>query len=359
MKIIRLAIIKTILSLAVILFSSSIFAQTISLPSMNWLTFDQVKVKNQENPRPIMIFFYKTNNDSSELMLKTTFTRKEVCAYSNAKFYSVKLDISSKSDITFMDGNVYKKDPKKPYHDLATFLIGDKPEVPSVLMYDDLNNGFTFKGYKEYHDMLCMLVYIAENIQKTTRYDIWAPAYFRTFPPNQQVNHIPLAVNWIPLQEALKQNKENPKGIFLTFFAKSNAASSVMLVNAFSHNKVAEYLNQNFYCVRIDAQTSDTLIWDKIYYNKHEAGNYHELAQTMMKSKVQFPSNFYFDGTNRLILNENSYLSPEAFYILSNFVVSKAYKTKPFAEFLKTFKFEFNDIVPREHQNADTITKPE
>ncbi|MEI6060166.1 MAG: DUF255 domain-containing protein [Bacteroidota bacterium] len=358
MRIIRLAFIQTAFLLTLFLSPSLSFAQIESLPAINWLTFEQVTALNKEKPRPIMVFFYKANNDSSKLMLNTTFTRKEVCVYTNAKYYAVKFDIGSKEDMKFMDGKIYKKDPKKPFHDLATTLLGAKPSAPAILLYDDQNNGFSFKGYQEYHDMLCMLVYVSENVEKTTKYEIWAPAYFRTFPPDKQVNRIPLAVNWLPLKEALEKNKENPKGIFLTFYAKSNAASSVMLVNAFSHNKVAEYLNKNFYCVRIDAQTTDTLIWDKSYVNKHETGNFNDLAKTMMKDKMQFPSIFYFDTNNRLILNEDLYLSPEALYLLSNYVVSEAYKVKPFAEFMKTFKFEFNDIVPREHPNSAPVVKP-
>ncbi len=359
MRIIRLALFRTALIMGILLPPLCLFSQTKLLPAINWLTFEQVKLLNKEKPKPILVFFYKANNDSSLLMLKNTFTRKEVCAYTNAKFYAVKFDVSSKADVTFMDGKVYKKDPTKPYHDLAALLMGNKPDVPSVIMYDDQNHGFTFRGYKEYYDMLCMLVYISENIQKTTRYEIWAPAYFHTFPPNQKVTHIPLAINWLPLTEALRLNEENPKGIFLTFYTKTNAASSVMLANAFSHNTVAEFLEKHFYCVRIDAQTSDTLKWNKLYYNDHKAGNYHELAETMMKGKMEFPSIFYFDATNRLILSENSYLSPEAFFILTNYVVSEAYKTKPFADFMKTFKFEFNDIVPREQQFSDPASKPE
>jgi thioredoxin-related protein len=358
MKIIRLALLQTTFLIGVIISSSSLFAQTETLPAVNWLTFEQVKKMNKENPKPIMVFFYKAGKDSSQLMLTSAFTRKEVCAYTNAKFYAVKFDVSSKTDITFLDGKIYKKDPSKAYHSLATLLLGDKPVIPTVLLYDEQNNGFSFKGYKDYHELICMLVYISENIQKTARYEIWEPAYFRTFPPDQKANRIPLVVNWLPLTEALKLNKEKPKGIFLTFYTKSNAASSVMLVNAFSHRKVAEYLNEHFYCVRLDAQTEDTLIWDKKYYNKHETGNYNELAITMMKNNMQFPSVFYLDGSNKLIMTENSYLSPEALYILSNYVVSESYKTQPFAEFVKKFKFEFNDIVPREHQNAAPSEKP-
>jgi thioredoxin-related protein len=359
MRIIRLALIQTTFFIVAFLSSNTLFAQTEPLPAVNWLTFKQVKLLNQEKPKPIMVYFYKASDDSSQLMLKTTFTRKEVCIYTNTKYYAVKLDISSKAEITFMDGKIYKRDPAKPYHDLAYLLLGEKPVFPTVLLYDDQNNGFSFNGYKNYYDLLCMLVYISENVQKTTKYEKWAPAYFHTFPPDKKVNRIPLAVNWLPLTEALKLNKANPKGIFLTFFTKSSAASSVMLANAFSHSKVADYLDGNFYCVRLDAQTTDTLIWDKEYSNKHEAGNYNELATTMLKGKMQFPAIFYFDINNRLILNESSYLTPEALYLLSNYVVSESYKSEPFAEFMKHFKFDFNDIVPREFESNEPSVKPE
>jgi len=356
MRIIRLALLPVSLVFLSMLLSEGLFAQTDIKPAINWLTFEQASKLSKENPKPLMVFCYKANDDSSNYMMNTTFTRKEVCIYANTKYYPVKFDISSKADVIFMDGKIYKKDPSKPYHDLAALILGDKPDVPSVLLYDDQNNGFSFKGYKKYYEMLCMMVYVSENVQKTSKYETWAPAYFRTFPPEKQVNRIPLVVNWMPLNEALKQNKENPKGIFLTFYTKNSAASSVMLVNAFSHNKVAAYLNENFYCVRIDAQTSDTLIWDKQYVNIKEPGNFHELAKTFMKGQMQFPSIFYFDKSNKLILSENLYLSPEALYLLSNYVVTESYKSKQFTDFMKSFKFEFNDIVPREHPN-DTEQK--
>ena len=358
MTIIRLALLQTTLFLAGFLLPSAIIAQQELKPAINWLTFEQVAAAYKENPKPLMVFFY-SNDDSSKLLLNTTFARKEVCVYTNTKYYPVKIDIRSKADITFMDGKVYKKNPSKPYHDLALQLLGEKPEAPTVLLFDDQNTPYAFKGYKNYSDMLCQLVYIAESVQKTTRYSIWAPAYFRTFPPDQKANRIPLAINWLTLEEALKLNSQKPKGIFLTFFTKSSAASSVMLVNAFSHKQVAKYLDENFYCVRLDAQTSDTLRWDKEYFNTHGKGNYHDLAKIMMKDHMQFPSIFLFDHTNRLIMSENLYLSPEAMYMLSNYVVSESYKTKQFAEYIKTFKFEFQDIVPREFQNAAPAAKPQ
>lgn len=350
MKINKLALIKIVLVSIFLNFYFPTIAQKVSIPVMNWLTFEQAAEAVKANPRPVLIYFYNPANDSSDLMLQTTFTQKEVCLYSYTKFHSIKFDITSSHDITFLNGKVYHKDPSKPFNDLAYFLLGTNPDVPSTLMYDDQNKGFAFKGFKDYSEMICAMVYISENVNKTARYEVWRPAYFRTFPTDRKANRIPMAVNWISLKDALIKNKQNPKGIFLTFYAKSNASSTVMLVNAFSHNKVAGYLNDNFYCVRIDVNTTDTLVWDKKYMNPKSDDNIHELPKAFMKGNVKLPAIFFFDGANNLILNESSYLSPEALYMLSNYVVGKEYEKQAFADFIKTFKFEFEDIVPREHQ---------
>lgn len=331
--------------------SQTVKAQQDILPVVNWLTFDQVKELNKERPKPILVYFYNPTHDSSQLMFTTTFARKDICGYMNNKYYAVKFDLTSKEEINFLDNKVYKKDPSKPQHDLTTLLLGNKPIEPTILVYNDLAAGFSFNGYKNNFDMLCILVYFGENIEKTTKYDVWAPAYFRTFPPDKQVNRIPLAIHWMTLEEALKANQENPKGIFLTWFTKWNAASSVMLVNAFTHKKVSEFMNENFYNVRLDAQTTDTLRWDKDYYNKDDKGHFHEMAINMMKGKMTFPSIFFFDKSNKLILSESLYLSPEALFLLSNYVKSEAYKNTKFADYMKSFKFDWEDIAPTEHIN--------
>jgi len=329
-----------------------VFAQQEITPLVNWLTFDQVKELKKEKPKPILIYFYDPAVDSAELMFTTTFARKDICAYLGNKYYAVKYDVTSKADVNFLDDKIYKKDPAKSQHDLINMLLGQKPIIPSILIYNDLAAGFSFNGYKNNYDMLCILVYFGENVEKTTRYDAWAPAYFRTFPPDKQVNRIPYAINWLTLEEALKQNKENPKGIFLTWYTKWNAASSVMLANAYNHKKVAAYFNENFYNVRLDAQTTDTLVWDKDYFNKDEKYHFHEMALSMMKGKMQFPAVFFFDKTNKLILSENLYLSPEALFLLSNYVKSESYKSIKFADYMKTFKFDWDDLIPSEKNNS-------
>jgi thioredoxin-related protein len=348
MKIQLLSVIG-LLFLNLIFGTAKIYAQDQSTNTINWQTFDQIKEQKLTKPKPILVYFYKSDDDTSKLMLNTTLANKDICTYINGKYYATKFDLNSTADINFLDGKVYKKDPAKPNHDLTKLLLGDKPIFPTVLIYNNKAMGFSFNGFKNQYDMLCMLLFIGEDVEKTTRYDLWAPAYFRTFPPGKLQNHVPLGIHWLSLDEALKMNKDEPKKIFLTWYTKWNASSSVFLFNTLNHPKNIEYMNQNFYCVRIDAQTTDTLVWDKTFINKNEPHQYHEMAVSMLKGKMQFPSYFFFDSQNKIILNDEFYLSPDAFYVLSNYVGSDSYKTIKLADFAKSFKVDWNTPATKEN----------
>lgn len=330
---------------------AKVSAQEQKTSSVNWITFEKVKEFKKSKPKPILIFFYKADEDTSNLMLNTTLVDKDICAYINNKFYAVKFDASSEEAVNFLDDKIYKKDPLKKDHDLITLLLGAKPIIPTVMIYNDKAIGFAFNGYKNQYDMICALIYIAENVEKNTRYEIWAPAYFKTYPPGKSNNQTALGIHWLSLKEALRLNNEKPKKIFLTWYTKWNASSSVVLFNALNQPKVVEYMNQNFYCVRLDAQTADTLVWDKTFVNKNESHHYHDMALAMMKGKMQFPSYFYFDATKKLILNKQFYLSPEEFFMLSNYVGSESYKTIKLADYLKNFRIELNSASPTQSTN--------
>jgi len=320
MKITQFPTISCLLVISLLFAQLRLWAQNQPLNSVNWTTFDTIKELKKSKPKPILVFFYKPEDDSSQLMLNTTLSNKDICAFINSKFYAVKFDIESEADVNFLDDKVYKKDPLKPYHDLSKLLLGELPVTPTLILYDDKAAGFSFNGYKNQYDMLCILVYIAESVEKTTRYDIWATDYFKTFPPAKMQKKVPLGIHWLSLDDALKLNKETPKKIFLTWFTKWNASSTVFLFNALNHPKVAEYMNQNFYCVKLDAQTTDTLIWDKTFVNQNQPHHFHQMAISMMNGKFLFPSYFYFDSQNKIIINVKIYLDNYSFYLLLHFL---------------------------------------
>lgn len=66
-------------------------------------------------------------------------------------------------------------------------------------------------------------------------------------------------VNWVTLDEAQQMVKENPRAIFIDFTAEWCGWCKVMDKNTFSDAEVATFMNEQFYAVKLDYDSSKKL----------------------------------------------------------------------------------------------------
>jgi len=304
---------------------------------VHWKPVKQVAELRKTAPRPVLVFFYQPGHDTSQLMLDNILTRRELCSYINPNFYPVRI-AATDSAIDWFDGKQYFRKKGQEYNELVAQVLGEKTVLPSMLFLNDEKSGIVMAGFKTRYEMRCLLMYFGEQIDKTTPYPLWFKAYQLAYP---QIN-LPKAttnpIHWISLEEALEKQKQEPRMLYINWYARLNAGSMVMLYNAYENPKVAEYLNKHFYCVRLDAQSKDTLVWGKPYYNEKKEDKYHELARLQLENNFKFPSHLFFDKQMKLIHKQQSYLGPLNFYALINYLGSGSYTSKTLKEYIKTFK---------------------
>ena len=75
-------------------------------------------------------------------------------------------------------------------------------------------------------------------------------------------------INWIPLEKAKKYAKKYDKNIFVYFHKKDCPYCEEMKRETLSDQTVIDLINHNFFPVKIDSRTKDT-----IYYNNKVFGN--------------------------------------------------------------------------------------
>ena len=75
-------------------------------------------------------------------------------------------------------------------------------------------------------------------------------------------------INWIPLEKAKKYAKKYDKNIFVYFYKKDCPYCEEMKRETLSDQTVIDLINHNFFPVKIDSRTKDT-----IYYNNKVFGN--------------------------------------------------------------------------------------
>jgi thioredoxin-related protein len=159
---------KKLLSLLIIVISlsTSIFAQG---EKINWLTVEEVEVLQKQEPRKVLMDVYTTWCGPCKMMMKNTFTNKNVIDYVNANFYAVKFDAESGKDVNFK-GNTYTNPSfvpgqkgRKGQHQFAQALgVNSYPTI--IYMDEEMNVIAPIKGYQTPDKIELYLKLFAEDL---------------------------------------------------------------------------------------------------------------------------------------------------------------------------------------------------
>lgn len=120
-------------------------------------------------------------------------------------------------------------------------------------------------------------------------------------------------INWISLDEAMALRVEKPKKTMFFINSDFNNGSKLMLGSSLRHPIISEYINNNFYSVKIDYNTLDTLKLDeKVFINEQLSPNYpHQLVIALLQPDIRLPSIIFFGEDFSLIFALRGYFPHE------------------------------------------------
>jgi thioredoxin-related protein len=166
---------KNVILLFLLLSSTLIYAQD----KIKWMTMNEALEAQKENPKKIFMDVYTTWCGPCKLFDKNTLSNKDVIAFINKNYYSVKFNAEGNEEITFEDFTYTNPNyqPERKGRN-ATHFFADAlriPGYPSLVFFEE--NGELIQaipGYKTPQELEIYLKMIANDDYKTlTTAEAW------------------------------------------------------------------------------------------------------------------------------------------------------------------------------------------
>jgi len=158
-------------------------------------------------------------------------------------------------------------------------------------------------------------------------------------------------INWISFEEAIEAQKTTPKKIFVDAYTIWCGPCKMLDKNTFHNKDVADYVNENYYAVKFDAEGNKTINYKGETYtnpnfNPNTSGrnSSHELSAIF--GIRAYPTLLFLDEQANLIAPITGYKTPSQLELFLKFFKATAVTDitkETWGNYASNFKAEFKD----------------
>ncbi len=162
------------------------------------------------------------------------------------------------------------------------------------------------------------------------------------FAQKKEETKQPAKITWYSFEEAMALTKLFPKKkILVDVYTEWCGWCKKMDATTFSNPVIIEYINQNYFAVKLDAERKDTVVIDgKVFVNPNSTANrsVHQIAQTLLNGQMSYPSYVFLDEMGRTITVTQGFMEAANFEAVLHYFGDNSYFNMTWEAYQKQFK---------------------
>lgn len=147
-------------------------------------------------------------------------------------------------------------------------------------------------------------------------------------------------INWITFDEAYIKCKKNPRPIIVDIYTTWCGPCKMMSSQTFANPIISKYINDNFYAVKFDAESKDSVKFDKYVFVSSDISNAkapHQFAASILDNQLAYPSIVFLNNQVQRLDIIRGFQPAKSFEPILNYYGSGDYQKIKWEEYQKTF----------------------
>jgi len=164
-------------------------------------------------------------------------------------------------------------------------------------------------------------------------------------------------VKWLDFKEAFEKNKTHPLPFLIDIYTDWCGWCKHMMRTTYSTPGLAGYINANFYPVKFNAETKDTIEYLGTKYFNAELGTRspHQLAIKFLGERMSYPSTVFINNNFQFSLLSAGYLDVRKIEPLLIYTVENIFRTTQYEDFKKYYELAYPE-TPAENTKPENST---
>jgi thioredoxin-related protein len=154
------------------------------------------------------------------------------------------------------------------------------------------------------------------------------------------VTKAPEVVKWLSVEDVLEKSKTEKKKIFIDVYTDWCGWCKEMDKNTFTNEYIVKYLNENFYCVKFNAEQKTEINYKGKTYKfigQNGARGYHELAAFWLNNRLSFPTVVILDEEQNVVQPIPGYQDASKMEVILHYFGTNSHKKVPWEKYEKTY----------------------
>jgi len=146
-------------------------------------------------------------------------------------------------------------------------------------------------------------------------------------------------IKWVTWEEAFEKSKSEEKKILVDIYTKWCGWCKKMDKETLRDEFIVNYVNDNFYAIRFDAQhTEDITLNGQVYsYVRSGSKGYHQLAEMLTKGRLSFPTVVFLDEDFEILQPVPGYQHKDRFEQIITFFAGNYFTSMPFTRYSRSY----------------------